>query len=443
MSSKSSSLEDVTAAAPVAAAATATSNKAKKIDETLPLPLEFEPTPYSVIIGRGKSFNDAVGNQRLRVIATSFLSKYTKATTKNEKTQIVSNIVDMVQVACPRGAAFIKLVNGRWWQVDTLTAREKVGYVLRDLLSDKYKSSSKAKVAKRRIQREESKQSLSADEVVSGQEDEAAASAQHESHANASFAIGTTPRIFNPLLSAMSKDLFMEKIASSEPLPFPMNPIPAHPNNHWGAASSLVPNRPGMAGLPALYTDRGYVFFPGGGRGGGSGGGSGGGAATLPSPLFQAVTNESPKYDSLGSLSAAASTAAGGFSNNLVLPDSIMKIQPRKSETRASGSNHGPLDEYALWNQGGMSSFHPSWVSATGSDMQAVNQGMASALYQQQRQQQQQQQQQQLEQQLQRPMHPESVTSVSTTNRTHAHSSSTDHDDDDELPDDLQSIFET
>jgi hypothetical protein len=402
-----------------------------------------------VIIGRGKSFNDAVGNQRLRVIATSFLSKYTKATTKNEKTLIVSNIVDMVQVACPRGAAFIKLVNGRWWQVDTLTAREKVGYVLRDLLSDKYKSSSKAKVAKRRIQREESKQSLSStvDEVLSGQQPQEEAS----SLANASFAaMGATPRIFNPLLSAMSNDRFLEKIAEQSP-PSPFAAMNPHPSNHWDAASSLVPsNRQGLAGLPALYTDRGYMTFPGGG-GRGGGGSGGGGDTTLPSPLFQAITNESPKYNSLVS-SAAAAAGAAGFFNGLVMPDSNMKIQPRKSETHSSGSTHGPLDEPAIWNQGGMSSFPPySWVQNTGNDMRALNQGMANALREQQRQYQQQQLLQQqhqlrLQQLQQRQVHPETVTSSSTMNRVHAPSSSTDDhhdDDDDELPDDLQSIFES
>ena len=115
-----------------------------------------------MIIGRGRSFHDAAGSQRLRVIATSFLPEYTKATTKQDKTVIVSRIVDMVRVACPKNAAFIKLINGRWWSLNEFRAREKVGYVLRDLLHDKYRSSSKAKVAKRRVQRQEKKQASAA-----------------------------------------------------------------------------------------------------------------------------------------------------------------------------------------------------------------------------------------------------------------------------------------
>merc|ERR1719281_327531 len=39
--------------------------------------------------------------------------------------------------------------DGRWYQVDDSVAREKVGYVFRDLLADRYESSSKSKVAKK------------------------------------------------------------------------------------------------------------------------------------------------------------------------------------------------------------------------------------------------------------------------------------------------------
>ena len=96
------------------------------------LPIEFQPTPYSVIIGRGKAFNDAEGNKNLQLIAKQFLPQYTNSNiTKQEKTQIVTQIIDMIQISCPANAAFIKLVaNGRWSTVDSHTAREKVGYVL-------------------------------------------------------------------------------------------------------------------------------------------------------------------------------------------------------------------------------------------------------------------------------------------------------------------------
>ena len=64
-----------------------------------PLPLDFEPAPYTVIVGRGREPKENIGNKRLRVLATSFLSQYSNATDKRTKSQIVSKIVSMVRAA--------------------------------------------------------------------------------------------------------------------------------------------------------------------------------------------------------------------------------------------------------------------------------------------------------------------------------------------------------
>ena len=125
--------------------------KPRNPNSRTPLPPDFFPLPYSVIIGRGKLGTHNVGNRRLRILASTFVSKYSQARSKVEKTTTVSQIVEIIQEACPVGA-FIKLANGQWWEVDDHTAREKVGYVLRDLLDTKYRSSSKSKVARRRSQ---------------------------------------------------------------------------------------------------------------------------------------------------------------------------------------------------------------------------------------------------------------------------------------------------
>ena len=100
--------------------------------KTFLLPADFQPTPYSVIIGRGKAFNDAEGNKNLQSIAKTFLPLYINPNnTKQDKTYIVSQIIDIIEVSCPTNAAFIKYVEGgRWSTVDTHTAREKVGYVM-------------------------------------------------------------------------------------------------------------------------------------------------------------------------------------------------------------------------------------------------------------------------------------------------------------------------
>jgi hypothetical protein len=96
---------------------------------------------------------DAIGNRRLRVIIGTFLEQYSKALSRIEKSTIVSTIVDIVQDACPVGA-FVKFEDGQWWEVGDFAARERVGSMLRDSLHDQYKSSSKAKLARRRAKQE-------------------------------------------------------------------------------------------------------------------------------------------------------------------------------------------------------------------------------------------------------------------------------------------------
>jgi len=128
------------------------------------LPLNFVPSSYSVLIGRGKMCADAVGNRRLKVIVSRYLEEYSNASSRTEKSAIVSRIVDIVQDACPQGA-FIKYEDGQWWEVSDNAARERVGSLLRDELHDTYKSSSKAKQAKRKKKREAiSKDPIQADQ---------------------------------------------------------------------------------------------------------------------------------------------------------------------------------------------------------------------------------------------------------------------------------------
>jgi hypothetical protein len=115
------------------------------------LPHNYQPSPHTVIVGRGKEPKLNLGNKRLRVLAQSFLQKYQEGD-KKSKTQIMSDIICMIRDACKGGkGAFVKHVKsaGEWYELDASVAREKVGYVFRDLLADQYKSSSKSKVARR------------------------------------------------------------------------------------------------------------------------------------------------------------------------------------------------------------------------------------------------------------------------------------------------------
>ena len=132
-------------------------SKEKCVEDSSVLPLDFSPNNYTVICGRGKVCANAIGNRRLKIFASLFVSKYSNARNKEEKTVIVTKIMEMIVDACPdeRGT-FVKHKNGRYYVVHESLAREKIGSALRELLFTKYKSSSKSK----QIARNERRKSL-------------------------------------------------------------------------------------------------------------------------------------------------------------------------------------------------------------------------------------------------------------------------------------------
>jgi hypothetical protein len=83
---------------------------------------------------------------------------------KTAKTQIVNSVVNMIREACPVGA-FVRRKDGRWWEAHDAAAREKCGYVFRDLLHDRYESSSKSKVAKRKQQQQQQQDQYQSDGI--------------------------------------------------------------------------------------------------------------------------------------------------------------------------------------------------------------------------------------------------------------------------------------
>jgi hypothetical protein len=195
----SSSSHNTSSSAAVATATSETSSSSKTA--RLLLPAGFEPTPNSVIIGRNKQSKNAPGTRSLIALAKkAYLPRYSQAESKREKTGIVTEIVKVIRAACPVGA-FITLDRGRWLEVGDLTAREKyvvvvvvvvrthtplagfeyfvlnklpvstifprsannnrVGFVFRSLLQDRYRSSSKSKLLalKRRLDSKEDESS--------------------------------------------------------------------------------------------------------------------------------------------------------------------------------------------------------------------------------------------------------------------------------------------
>lgn len=99
---------------------------AGECDEMKPLPLNFSPGPMDVICARGhKAFNHP-GNQHFRSLIESHIHEYEKAATKLDKSAIVSKIVEGIRSSSP-GGGFVKLENGRWYEVGDHNAREKTG----------------------------------------------------------------------------------------------------------------------------------------------------------------------------------------------------------------------------------------------------------------------------------------------------------------------------
>jgi hypothetical protein len=116
------------------------------------MPTRYKPDKNAVICGRGKVCTSNPGNQKLRVLILEHLDSYGKASNKVEKTEIVSTIMDSIKKGCPDAPAFLKKEGDTWWEVDDAFAREKIGCIFRDALFTKYRSSTKAKLARRKQQ---------------------------------------------------------------------------------------------------------------------------------------------------------------------------------------------------------------------------------------------------------------------------------------------------
>ena len=96
------------------------------------LPPDFEPTNYSVILGRGKGSYNYVGNKRCRVIVKTFLQDFYQRETRSDRAIVVSKVINIIKEACPIGS-FIKMENGMWHQVSDKVAREKIFTMFRDV----------------------------------------------------------------------------------------------------------------------------------------------------------------------------------------------------------------------------------------------------------------------------------------------------------------------
>jgi len=117
-----------------------------------------EPSFYTVVIGKGKIPRIAPGNTNLRLLVKNKLQEYANANkSKIGKSCIVTDIYYNIQESCEQegGPAFLRYDGHSYTVVGEAVARERITSAFRDSLSDCYKSSSKNKVAKRRIANKE------------------------------------------------------------------------------------------------------------------------------------------------------------------------------------------------------------------------------------------------------------------------------------------------
>lgn len=84
---------------------------------------------------------------------------------QQKKSEIVEKVLNIIYDSCPVGA-FVRMQDGRYYEVDKRTAREKVGAHFRDCLAEHYNSSSKNKIAKRKKKRAQARNNLPLSEVV-------------------------------------------------------------------------------------------------------------------------------------------------------------------------------------------------------------------------------------------------------------------------------------
>ena len=113
-----------------------------------------EPSFYTVVIGKGKIPRIAPGNTNLRLLVKNKVQEYANANkSKIGKSCIVTDIYYNIQESCEQegGPAFLRYDGHSYSVVGEPVARERITSAFRDCLSDCYKSSSKNKVAKRRI----------------------------------------------------------------------------------------------------------------------------------------------------------------------------------------------------------------------------------------------------------------------------------------------------
>ena len=111
---------------------------------------------HDVICARGLAAKNHAGNKRLRQLVQINLRAYSLTNTRQDKSKIVTDILEYIK---GKGGDFVRLVDGKYQSVGDHLAREKIGQMFRDNLSNQYKSSTKAKRKRWRAEKQEQQHS--------------------------------------------------------------------------------------------------------------------------------------------------------------------------------------------------------------------------------------------------------------------------------------------
>jgi len=125
-------------------------SRSDKVEEAA-LPEDFVPGENDVIIEKGNRNYNHPGNERFRNIAKSRLVEYAAASSKVEKSYIVSCIISEVRLSRSKDYYFVKCdkTTGRWKKIEEYLVREKTSQALRDSLGG-YRSSVHMKQSRRK-----------------------------------------------------------------------------------------------------------------------------------------------------------------------------------------------------------------------------------------------------------------------------------------------------
>ena len=134
----------------------------KSTESKTPFPASYFPQSHTIVIGKGKVPQNAQGNKRLTAIVQQFCEAYSTAVHRSAKSSIVSDVMYAVEQGCESdGISFVKYDGKHFFRATESQSRDKICSTFREQLADRYKSSSKNKLAKRRQARESKNSSMS------------------------------------------------------------------------------------------------------------------------------------------------------------------------------------------------------------------------------------------------------------------------------------------